>query len=185
MARDLTLLEPVLLAATAVTPVVTGLDACQRDVVLAALDTDGGPPDPLDFPRCSADSRRRANACHRCTARPCTRRYVARLHALGASGFAQILFRDPQRERTAGLMLDIAHAILQNGERFADTATDAFEEVVSDLYDGFLSAEDRKGIELPDTVVVPPLVKWGNPRFGPYTWPLDATRQLQPRRHHR
>ena len=26
--------------------------------------------------------------------------------------------------------------------------------------------------------VVPPLVKWGNPDFGPYTWPLGAARNF-------
>ena len=38
-----------------------------------------------------------------------------------------------------------------------------------------LSAEDRQGVKLPDDEVIPPLVKWGNPDFGPYTWPVDAT----------
>ena len=46
---------------------------------------------------------------------------------------------------------------------------------MSDLYDGFLSAEDRSGVKMPDRVVVPPMVKWGNPADGPYTWPFDAT----------
>jgi hypothetical protein len=32
-------------------------------------------------------------------------------------------------------MFDIAHSILQNGEGYQETATDAFQEVVSDLYD--------------------------------------------------
>jgi phosphoglycolate phosphatase-like HAD superfamily hydrolase len=178
VARDLSLLEPVLLAATAVTPVLTGLGACLDDVVLAALDTDDGPPDPLDFASLLGrleTSRERLPPLYRQTVHA---PFVAALRALGAARFAQVLISDPRRERLGGLMLDIAHAILQNGERFNDTATDAFEEVVSDLYDGFLSAEDRKGIELPETVVVPPLVKWGNPDFGPYTWPLDATRNF-------
>src|SRR5262249_35286963 len=39
----------------------------------------------------------------------------------------------------------------------------------------FLSAQDRNGIKTPDRLVLPPLVKWGNPDFGPYTWPADAT----------
>jgi hypothetical protein len=68
---------------------------------------------------------------------------------------------------------------LQNGEGFETVATDAFEEVVSDIYDGFLSAEDRAGLKLPDSRVLAPLVKWGNPDFGPYTWPIDATSTFQ------
>jgi hypothetical protein len=101
--------------------------------------------------------------------------FVEKLHSLGANGFSQILISDPTRERAGGLLLDISHAILQNGERFLDIATDAFEEVVTDLYDGFLSAQDRNGIKMPDRAVLPPLVKWGNPDFGPYTFPIDAT----------
>ena len=175
VARDLTLLEPVLLMAFVQSPDVTALSTCIEEVRIAALDTNAGPPDPTEFSsllgRLEA-SRTRLPPIYRETVHiP----YVERLHQLGSQGFAEILISDPQRERLGGLMLDIAHAVLQNGERFNDTATDAFEEVVSDVYDGFLSAEDRKGIELPDTVVVPPLVKWGNPRFGPYTWPLEAT----------
>jgi hypothetical protein len=100
---------------------------------------------------------------------------VAKLDALGQSGFNQILIGDPGRMRAAGLMLDIAQAILQNGEDYEQRATDGFQEVTSDLFDGFLSAEDRKAVDAPDEGVIAPLVKWGNPDFGPYTWPVDAT----------
>jgi hypothetical protein len=47
--------------------------------------------------------------------------------------------------------------------------------VVSDLYEGFLSAEDRRGVKPPDHGVVPPLVRWGSAETGPYTWPATAT----------
>lgn len=30
-------------------------------------------------------------------------------------------------------------------------------------------------MKLPDKGALAPLVKWGNPDFGPYTWPVDAT----------
>ncbi len=90
----------------------------------------------------------------------------------------ELLAADPQRERTAGLMLDIAQAILQNGEGYEAKATDAFQEVISDLYDGFLSAADRQGVKEPDYEKIAPLVKWGNPDSGPYTWPADATRSF-------
>jgi hypothetical protein len=70
---------------------------------------------------------------------------------------------------------DIAQAIIQAGSDYQKDATDAFEEVVSDLYDGFLSAEDRHNIKLPDYNVLPPLVKWGNPDFGPYTLTSEST----------
>jgi hypothetical protein len=101
--------------------------------------------------------------------------YIDKLNEIGVAGFNSILLRDPTRERTAGLMLDIAQTILQNAEGYQERATDAFQEVVSDLYDGFLSAADRRGVDPPEGGIVPPLVKWGNPDFGPYTWPVDAT----------
>jgi len=101
--------------------------------------------------------------------------FVRTLDEIGARGFKELLSEDPERAGAARLMLDIAQAILQNGERYEDLATDAFQEVVSDLYDGFLSAEDRRGVKRPDKGVVPPLVKWGSAEAGPYTWPVTAT----------
>ena len=53
-------------------------------------------------------------------------------------------------------------------------ATAALQEVVSDLYAGFLSAEDRRGVKPPDHGVLPPLVLWGSAEAGPYTWPVTA-----------
>jgi hypothetical protein len=94
---------------------------------------------------------------------------------LGANGFAHVLQKDPGRDGAAGLLMDVAQAILQNGEGYAPRATDGFQEVISDLYDGFLSAEDRRGVKEPDYERVPPLVKWGSPASGPYTWPIEAT----------
>ncbi len=101
--------------------------------------------------------------------------FIAKLDELGPTGFNDILWHDPTRQGEARLMFDIAHAILQNGEGYEEKATDAFEEVVSDLFDGFLSKEDRRGVKPPDLGAVAPLVKWGEPDSGPYTWPVDAT----------
>jgi hypothetical protein len=94
---------------------------------------------------------------------------------LGESGFVQVLLRDPSREGEACLMLDIAQAILFHVDDVNKKATDALQEIVSDLYDGFLSTEDRRDIEPPDAEVVAPLVKWVNSRYGPYAWPVDST----------
>jgi len=156
-------------------PDVANLPACVEDARLAALDSDTGPADPDDF----HSLRGRLEAC-RDKLPPLYREsvfdpFVESLDRLGQNGFSKILLRDTDRQRTAGLMLDIAHAILQNGENYQAKATDSFEEVVSDLFDGFLSAEDRKGISPPDKGIIPPLVKLGRPEFGPYTWPVDAT----------
>ena len=78
------------------------------------------------------------------------------LSELGPIGFQSILAQDPQRLSVAGLMLDIAQALLQHGVGYEALATDAFQEVVSDLYDGFLSAEDRGSVEPPDYGVIAP-----------------------------
>jgi hypothetical protein len=67
--------------------------------------------------------------------------------------------------------------VLQRGEGHEPRATAAFQEVVSDLYDGFLSAEDRRGVKPPDRGVLPPLVRWGSAQDG-YTWPVTATASL-------
>lgn len=161
----------------ATTPIadIRNLPACMREIVAAAQDTDPGPPEPTDYPLL----RGRLEAA-RSTLPPLYRDAVLRpllqtLDRLGPQGFADVLVRDPRREREAGLLLDAVQAVLQNGEGYQRIATDAFEEVVSDLYDGFLSAEDRRGVNPPDQGTIPPLVKWGNPDFGPYTWPISAT----------
>jgi hypothetical protein len=53
-------------------------------------------------------------------------------------------------------------------------ATHAFEECMADLYDGFLSMEERRGIKPPDHQLVSPLVEWGRPNWGPYIWPATT-----------
>ncbi len=159
-------------------PDFTNLAAATLDSRTAALDTDPGPADPTDF-----DNLRGRLAAVRDKLPPLYRTtfhdpYVNTLNQLGRAGFTDILLDDPTRESTGGLLMDSAHAILQNGEGFESKAIDAFQEVVSDLYDGFLSEEDRRGVEPPDKGVIPPLVKFGAPDFGPYTWPIDATSSL-------
>lgn len=159
-------------------PDIRNLLACTNDSKAAGLDTDPGPSDPTSF----NPLRGRLVA-----ARPhfpplylqsFVDPYIAKLNDLGQDGFTQIIADDPTRERGARLMFDIAHCILQNGEGFEARATDAFQEVISDLYDGFLSAEDRRGVLPPDDTVIAPLVKWGQPDFGPYTFPSDATQSF-------
>jgi hypothetical protein len=162
-------------AATLNPPDFSALAACTDEARRAALDPDRGPGEPADFHslrgRLEALRDRIPPAYRDTVFLPFTRK----LDQLGISGYSRILVQDPNREGLAGLLLDIAQALLQQGESYAELATDAFEEVVSDLYDGFLSAEDRRGVLPPDRGTLAPLVKWGNPDFGPYTWPVDAT----------
>jgi hypothetical protein len=154
------------------------LPACVEDARRAWLDEDPGPAEPADYAdllRRLASARAKLPPLYRTTAAD---PFIAALEDLGAGRFAEMLAADPQRERSAGLMLDIAQAILQNGEGYEARATDAFQEIISDLYDGFLSAKDRRGVKEPDYEKIAPLVKWGNPESGPYTWPIDATRSF-------
>jgi hypothetical protein len=159
-------------------PDFSALPDCVEEARRAALDDDAGPPDPVRF----ADLRARlAKASTRLP--PLYRRNVleplqATLDEIGPRGFERVLRSDPDRAGPALVLLDLAQAVLQNGERYRDAATDGFQEVVSDLYDGFLSAEDRGGVKEPDHGVIPPLAKWGRPRFGPYTLPVEATAPL-------
>ena len=157
-------------------PDIRNLPNCIEDARQAGLDQDPGPMEPLQFNllrgRLHAAQAKIPPLYREAVFTP----FVQTLDEIGESGFNQILVKDPKRVREAGLMLDIAQAILQRGEGFEVKASAAFQEVVSDLYDGFLSAEDRGGVEPPDEETLPPLVKFGRPEDGPYTWPVDATK---------
>ena len=114
-------------AAAAKGPDLSGLSACIRDAKQVALATDTGPAEPTDY----ADLRRRLVTAEE-RLPPLYRDQVstpfrAALDRLGKKGFASLLSRDPEREGEACLMLDIAQAILQNGERYEDRATDGFQ----------------------------------------------------------
>jgi hypothetical protein len=162
-------------AAEAGAPDLSDLDACIEDARQAALDGDTGPGEPTDFFQLRGKLETARSKFPPLYRQEFVEPYIAALDDLGATQFAQILVQDPTREGSAGLMLDMAQAIVQRSERYQIRASDAFQEVVDDLYDGFLSAEDRQGVDPPDKGTTPPLVKWGNPDFGPYTWPVDAT----------
>lgn len=165
-------------AATINPPDFTHLAVCTEDARQSGLDGDRGPEDPTDFyalrGRLEAVRTRFPPIYREKFVTP----FIATLDQLGDRGFTRTLVGDPERQGAAGLLLDAAQAVLQRGESYAETATDGFQEVVSDLYDGFLSAEDRRGVEPPDKGTIPPLVKWGNPDSGPYTWPIEATVSL-------
>ena len=154
---------------------LSSIEACVQDVARAARDPDQGQPDPTRFaPLRQAVARalpRLPPAYQEAVAAP----LLKTLDGLGPAGFKRLLASDPERDGAACVLLDTALAVLQAGD---DDVTDAFQEVVSDLYDGFLSAEDRRGVKPPDRGVLPPLVKWGRPEYGPYTLPIEATASL-------
>lgn len=94
--------------------------------------------------------------------------------ALGPQGWSGVLDSDPRRERAARLGLDLVQAIVQRADPDVTAATLALQEVISDLYDGYLSEADRTGVKPPDHSVIAPLVKWGQSRSGPYVWPAPS-----------
>lgn len=150
------------------------LQASMEDVTKAALDNDTGPADPAEFHSLYDRLHGAAESLPPLYREHVYHPFMQALDKLQEAGFISMLRRDPQKEREAGLFCDIAQAILQNKEGYEKEATDAFQEVVSDLYDGFLSEEDRKGIKPPDQSLIAPLVKWGRPHYGPYTWTVEA-----------
>jgi hypothetical protein len=157
---------------------LAGLAASVEDARTAALARRDGPPDPGSFAVLVA---RLEKACARLP--PAYREAVGDpllrvLGQLGERAFARLLAQDPERVGAAGLLLDVSQAVLQRGERYQARATAAFQEVVSDLYEGFLSDEDRRGVKPPDRGAVPPLVRWGDGGAGPYTWPVTDTAAL-------
>jgi len=155
-----------------------GLPACIEEARAAALSTKNGPPDPASFTelraRLQAASAGLPPSLRSAVAEPLLRT----LDRLGAQGYARLLAEDPGREGGAGLLLDVSQALLQHAGGYAARATAAFHEVVSDLYEGFLSAEARRGVKPPDQGVVPPVVRWGSAEAGPYTWPATDTAAL-------
>jgi hypothetical protein len=157
------------------TPSITNLANCIEDVRRAIIEGDAGPGDCTNYHQLRARLfavRHTLPPLYRATVYD---PYVRTLDDLGEGGFTTILLRDPLGQGLGGLMLDIAQAILQNGERYEQLATDGFQEVVSDLYDGFLSAEDRRSVKLPDQGAIAPLVKWGKAHVCPYTFTMKAT----------
>src|SRR5262245_31876249 len=156
-------------------PDIKNLQNCMEEARQAALDSNPGPAEPNQYNTLLGRLQAAKAKIPPLYLDPAFNPYFQTLIDIGESQFNQILIQDPGREGAGGLMMDIAQALLQKGEGFESRALGAFEEVVSDLYDGFLSAEDRRGVAPPDRETLPPLVKFGNPDFGPYTWPADAT----------
>ena len=152
-----------------------GLPAAIEDARVAAASTDDGPKEPSHYDELVARLKAVKDRFPPVYEQGFVGPYLATVEALSPAKFARVLASDPDRVSSAGLLFDLAQAILQHGEGYQKAPTRAYQELTSDLYDGFLSAEDRHGVKPPDRGVIPPLAKWGNPTSGPYTWPVDAT----------
>jgi hypothetical protein len=156
-------------------PDLSNLANCTKEALNAIKDKDRGPDDPTKFHELLERIAEAESELPPVYREYVSQPFVQKLEWYGKTSFQWFLSRDKTREGKAGLILDIAQAILQNGEGYMMRELDAFQEVISDLYDGFLSNEDRHNVKLPDLSVIAPLVKWGRPNFGPYTWTADDT----------
>ena len=157
---------------------LAGLRACVTDAWQAALSKQDGPADPTVFAPLRERLERAAARLPADVRKAVAEPLLRRLDELGPRGFAGVLFRDTEREGEARLLLDVAQSVLQQGEGYEARATAAFQEVVGDLYEGFLSAEERRGAHPPDHGVATPVVRWGSAEAGPYTWPANVTETL-------
>lgn len=155
-----------------------GLTACVDDVAAAVARPLDGPPDASGHAALTARLRRAEATLPAPYRAAVGAPLLDTLGRLGPGGLARLLARDPDRVGEARLLLDLAQAVLQRGEGYQPRATAAFQEVVADLYDGFLSAEARRGVKPPELGVLPPLVRWGEAGAGPYTWPVTATASI-------
>ena len=97
---------------------ISNFKRCIEDSKRVFLDSDRGPEDPTDYNKVKGKDRGGKKQVPALYRQIDVEPFIKKLNEIGESGFIKILLRDPQRERTAGLMLDIAHAILQNGERY-------------------------------------------------------------------
>mgnify|MGYP001283755939 CR=1 FL=1 len=151
-----------------------GLAAATADARAAASSTSKGPADLATL-----DAIKTALAPVRPTLPPIYRAKFYDPLAASVNALTPGDFQSLKTHRDNTPFWDALQAVLQNASGYESKATDSFQEVVSDLFDGFLSAEDRVGVKPPDYEVIPPLVKWGNPDFGPYTWPVDSMGRLK------
>jgi hypothetical protein len=157
---------------------LAGLGACVDEARAAVRVRSEGPPVPTSFSALRARLEKATEALPTPYRRAVAEPLLRSLDQLGPAGLARVLAEDPEQEGEARLLLDLAQAVLQHGEGYQERATSAFQEVVSDLYEGFLSAEERRGVKPPDHGILPPIVRWGGSGDGPYTWPVTATETL-------
>jgi hypothetical protein len=173
---------------------IRNLDGCMLDVYRA----EKAEPDEAPIPQSYEELLQRLNAAR--TSIPSEHRNGAAdpfrqtLLAIGPEGFNEIWADGSLDNETRNglLMRDIAQALLERAaspvEEQADEdgeaarksarerreATDAFQEILFDLYDTFLNPQWRRF--RPNFSRLPPAMKWGNPYdMAPYAWDTRAT----------
>lgn len=149
------------------------LNDCIAAACRSMLDLDPGPDDPSDYATLLSDLERLGNfpGLYRELA---IKPLQSALVQLGPESFAAM----EALQQGHLLILDLAQALGQRHGNYHRHELMALQEVVSDLFDGFLSAEDRRGLQPPDRPIPAPLVKWGRPHMGPYTFAVDQMSAL-------
>lgn len=185
------LIVPILAVASTLqgVPDISNLDNCINDVRTAESSS---PPVPTfdiykqNYQQLIADLQAASAAMPYVYQEAAAKPLIAFLEGLGEQRFLRIFSggaSDPQSGALQEIIPDAALSILFHNSSYVQ-AVDSFQEIVSDLYDSFVSDELRVGqqtgrpINSPTYGVIPPLVKFGNADFGPYTWPCDATSQV-------
>lgn len=153
----------------------SGLQALTDDIERAILSREEGPPDSLEYREIRARLAAAIPVFPRLYRETMSEPLFKIFDEMGERGWADILSRDRSLGAIARLGLDLVQTQNQRASGYRLSAGKAFQEVVSDLYDGFLSAADRGGVKPPDYGVAPPLIKWGQPYAGPYAWTAPAT----------
>jgi len=150
---------------------LAGLDRCVEEALRVARRHGRGPREPAGFSALLARLEAAGAALPPSYRRGVVEPLLRTLRELGPAEYARLLAADPRREGPAALILDVSQAVLQRGEGHPTHAARALQELVSDLYDGFLSSGARRGVAPPDGARLAPLVRWGSAEAGPYTWP--------------
>ena len=82
-------------------------------------------------------------------------------------------YKDENGDTIPGPFKDWFDVIYQHKTEFMKKYSRAFEEYCADIYDGFLSKQERVGVKPPDYQKVSPLIRWGG--RGPYTYPAPGS----------
>jgi hypothetical protein len=156
-------------------PDLSNIENCMLDAKNSILDTDPGPKYPLDYNELRGRLEVYKNKLPKVYREAFYRPFIHKMDAINEIEYAQIL---ENYSPIAGILKDITYTIIQNGENYNQIATNSFHEVVSDLYDGFLSMESQTGIKTTDRCIAAPLIKWGAPDEGPYTYSVETFTKL-------
>ena len=163
-------------------PDISNLNNCIEDVRKAAANPPDVPtfdPYKTDFNQLIADLQAAKAYLPYIYQEAAAKPLIQFLQNLGETQYILIFNENSINETLKEIIADASVAILFQQEILVKS--NAFQEVVSDLYDSFIKEERRTGketglpIKPPNYGIIPPLVKFGNAEFGPYTWPGDAT----------